>query len=116
VWFWWWCGWPGRCRRCWTAAGTGVGRYLTGTGRSRRSLSGRLRRLSSFRRRPGKVCGTVTEVTDLGGSGTNAFYTLRHAAVSTRLNGGVTATQVASWAGHSVEVLLKVYAQVPARA
>jgi integrase len=38
-------------------------------------------------------------------------YTLRHAAVSTWLNGGVTATQVASWAGHSVEVLLKVYAK-----
>jgi hypothetical protein len=30
--------------------------------------------------------------------------------VSTWLNGGVPATQVAEWAGHSVEVLLKVYA------
>jgi integrase len=38
-------------------------------------------------------------------------YTLRHACVSTWLNGGVPPTQVAEWAGHSVEVLLKVYAK-----
>lgn len=35
---------------------------------------------------------------------------LRHAAVSTWLNGGVAPSQVAEWAGHSVEVLLRVYA------
>jgi hypothetical protein len=38
-------------------------------------------------------------------------YALRHASVSTWLSGGVPATQVAEWAGHSVEVLLKVYAK-----
>jgi integrase len=38
-------------------------------------------------------------------------YHLRHAAVSTWLNAGVPATQVAEWAGHSVHVLLKVYAK-----
>lgn len=38
-------------------------------------------------------------------------YALRHACVSTWLGGGVPATQVAEWAGHSVEVLLKVYAK-----
>lgn len=38
-------------------------------------------------------------------------YDLRHAAVSTWLNGGVQPTQVAEWAGHSVHVLLKVYAK-----
>ena len=38
-------------------------------------------------------------------------YALRHACVSTWLNGGVPAPQVAEWAGHSVEVLLKVYAK-----
>lgn len=38
-------------------------------------------------------------------------YALRHACVSTWLNGGVPATQVAERAGHSVEVLLKVYAK-----
>lgn len=38
-------------------------------------------------------------------------YHLRHAAVSLQLNAGVPATQVAEWAGHSVHVLLKVYAK-----
>jgi integrase len=38
-------------------------------------------------------------------------YDLRHAAVSTWLNGGVPATQVAGWAGHSVNVLLRVCAK-----
>ena len=38
-------------------------------------------------------------------------YDLRHAAVSTWLNGGVPATTVAEWAGHSVEVLLRIYAK-----
>lgn len=37
-------------------------------------------------------------------------YDLRHAAVSTWLNGGVPPTTVAEWAGHSLEVLLQVYA------
>jgi integrase len=38
-------------------------------------------------------------------------YDLRHAAVSTWLNAGVPPTQVAEWAGHSVRVLLTVYAK-----
>jgi integrase len=38
-------------------------------------------------------------------------YDLRHAAVSTWLNSGVPAPQVAEWAGHSTEVLLRVYAK-----
>jgi integrase len=38
-------------------------------------------------------------------------YDLRHAAVSTWLNAGVPAPQVADWAGHSVGVLLRVYAK-----
>ena len=38
-------------------------------------------------------------------------YDLRHASVSTWLNAGVPATQVAEWAGHSVHVLLRVYAK-----
>jgi integrase len=38
-------------------------------------------------------------------------YDLRHAAVSTWLNAGVPATDVAEWAGHSVEILLKIYAK-----
>jgi integrase len=38
-------------------------------------------------------------------------YSLRHAAVSTYLNLGVEATRVAKWAGHSLAVLLRVYAK-----
>ncbi|MER6950814.1 tyrosine-type recombinase/integrase [Nonomuraea sp. NPDC000554] len=38
-------------------------------------------------------------------------YDLRHACVSTWLNAGVAPTQVAEWAGHSVEVLLRIYAK-----
>ncbi|MFI6325521.1 tyrosine-type recombinase/integrase [Nonomuraea sp. NPDC050556] len=38
-------------------------------------------------------------------------YDLRHAAVSLWLNAGVPATEVAMRAGHSVEVLLRVYAR-----
>ena len=38
-------------------------------------------------------------------------YDLRHAAVSTWLNAGVAPAQVAEWAGHSVHVLLTVYAK-----
>jgi integrase len=38
-------------------------------------------------------------------------YDLRHAAVSTWLNSGVPAPEVAEWAGHSVAVLLEVYAK-----
>ena len=38
-------------------------------------------------------------------------YDLRHAAVSLWLNAGVPATQAAEWAGHSVHVLMRVYAR-----
>lgn len=38
-------------------------------------------------------------------------YDLRHAAVSLWLNAGVPATQIAEWAGHSVHILMRVYAK-----
>lgn len=38
-------------------------------------------------------------------------YDLRSAAVSTWLNAGVPAAQVAAWAGHSPDVLMRVYAK-----
>jgi hypothetical protein len=38
-------------------------------------------------------------------------YHLRHAAVSTWLNAGAPAPQAATWAGHSVDVLPRVYAK-----
>jgi hypothetical protein len=39
------------------------------------------------------------------------IHGLRLACVSTWLNGGAPPTQVADWAGHSVAVLLKIYAK-----
>lgn len=38
-------------------------------------------------------------------------YDLRHACLSTWLNAGVPPAQVAEWAGHSTQVLLRVYAK-----
>ncbi|MEQ7009158.1 hypothetical protein ABN028_23540, partial [Actinopolymorpha sp. B17G11] len=38
-------------------------------------------------------------------------YDLRHACASTWLNAGVAPTRVAQWLGHSVDVLLRVYAK-----
>ena len=38
-------------------------------------------------------------------------FDLRHACLSTWLNAGVPATQVAEWAGHSVDLLLRIYAK-----
>lgn len=37
-------------------------------------------------------------------------YDFRHAGISWRLNAGTPATLVAEWAGHTVEVLLRIYA------
>ena len=36
---------------------------------------------------------------------------LRHSGVTWRLNSGVPPTEVAAWAGHSVEVLMRIYAK-----
>lgn len=38
-------------------------------------------------------------------------YDLRHSGVTWRLNSGVPPTEVAAWAGHSVEVLTRTYAK-----
>ncbi len=45
------------------------------------------------------------------GAGMSSPYDLRHAAVSQWLNSGVPAPEVAARAGHSVDVLLKIYAK-----
>ena len=37
-------------------------------------------------------------------------YDLRHAAVSTWLTGGIDPATVAEWAGHSLSVLMEIYA------
>jgi integrase len=38
-------------------------------------------------------------------------YDLRHSGITWRLNSGIPATEIAAWAGHSVEMLLRVYAR-----
>jgi integrase len=38
-------------------------------------------------------------------------YDLRHSGVTWRLNSGVPAAEVAAWAGHSVEMLMRIYAR-----
>ena len=38
-------------------------------------------------------------------------YDLRHSGVTWRLNSGVPAPDIAAWAGHSVEVLMRTYAK-----
>ncbi|MBO0808727.1 MAG: hypothetical protein J2P32_10555 [Actinobacteria bacterium] len=38
-------------------------------------------------------------------------YDLRHSGITWRLNSGIPATEIAAWAGHSVEMLLHVYAR-----
>ncbi|MHB1596821.1 MAG: tyrosine-type recombinase/integrase [Streptosporangiaceae bacterium] len=38
-------------------------------------------------------------------------YDLRHSGITWRLNAGVPPTEIAAWAGHSVEMLLRVYAR-----
>jgi hypothetical protein len=38
-------------------------------------------------------------------------YNLRHSGVTWRLNSGVPPAEIAAWAGHSVEVLMRVYAK-----
>lgn len=59
-----------------------------------------------WREARGKALGTFA-TTPLG----KRPYDLRHACLSTWLNAGVPATQVAEWAGHSVDVLLHIYAK-----
>jgi integrase len=38
-------------------------------------------------------------------------YDLRHSGVTWRLNSGVPAAEVAAWAGHSVEMLMRICAR-----
>ena len=38
-------------------------------------------------------------------------YDLRHSGITWRLNSGVPAAEIAAWAGHSVEMLMRVYAR-----
>jgi integrase len=58
-----------------------------------------------------KVRSASLSPEDLAGPLMRRPYDLRHSGVTWRLNSGVPATEVAAWAGHSVEVLTRVYAR-----
>ena len=85
-----------------------------GTGPDGRVFSGIHRgELASitYRRAWNKARRTALTPADYASPLARRVYDLRHACVSTWLNGGVPPAQVAEWAGHSVAVLLKVYAK-----
>ena len=85
-----------------------------GTGRDGRIFSGihggELASIT-YRRAWGKARRTALTPAEYASPLARRVYDLRHACVSTWLNGGVAPAQVAEWAGHSVAVLLRVYAK-----
>ena len=56
-------------------------------------------------------CRKTPKITEQASPLARRPYDLRHACLSTWLNGGVYPTQVAEWAGHGVDVLLRIYAK-----
>lgn len=85
-----------------------------GTGPDGRVFSGIQRgELASitYRRVWDKARGAALTSAEYASPLARRVYDLRHACVSTWLNGGVPPAQVAEWAGHSVAVLLRIYAK-----
>jgi integrase len=65
----------------------------------------------TYRRAWVKARQTALSTTEQASPLARRPYDLRHACLSTWLNGGVYPTQVAEWAGHGVDVLLRIYAK-----
>jgi integrase len=65
----------------------------------------------TYRRAWSKARQTALTASEQASPPARRPYDLRHACLSTWLNGGVYPTQVAEWAGHSVDVLLRIYAR-----
>jgi integrase len=80
-------------------------------GRLFRSESGNPIQPSTWWRVWHKVRSASLSAEDLASPLMRRPYDLRHSGVTWRLNSGVPATEVAAWAGHSVEVLMRVYAR-----
>jgi integrase len=85
--------------------GTGPG------GRLFRSENGNPIQPSTYWRVWQKVRGMALTPAQLATPLMRRPYDLRHSGVTWRLNSSVPATEVAAWAGHSVEVLMRVYAR-----
>ncbi|MEV1168859.1 tyrosine-type recombinase/integrase [Nonomuraea sp. NPDC049784] len=78
-------------------------------GRLFRSESGRPVPKSTYSRLWKKVRALTLPAEQLSTPLMGRPYDLRHAGVTWRLSAGVPAAQVAEWAGHSVEVLQRIY-------
>ena len=85
--------------------GTGPG------GRLFRSENGNPIQPSTYWRVWHKVRGMALTPAQLATPLLRRPYDLRHSGVTWRLNSRVPPTEVAAWAGHSVEVLMRVYAR-----
>ena len=89
-----------------------ITRFGTGSdGRLFRSESGRPLPPSTYSRVWKKTRALSLTVGQLGTPLLARPYDLRHSGITWRLNSGIPATQVAEWAGNSVEVLMRVYAR-----
>ena len=89
-----------------------IARYgVTSDGRLFRSEGGGYLHPSSYSRTWQRTRQLGLSPSQVGSPLARRPYHLRHGGVSLRLNAGVPATQVAEWAGHSVEVLLTIYAK-----
>jgi hypothetical protein len=89
-----------------------IERYRTGeNGRLFRSEKGNPIQPSTYWRVWGKARALALTSAQLATPLMRRPYDLRHPGITWRLNSGVPATEIAAWAGHSVEMLLKVYAR-----
>jgi integrase len=74
-----------------------------------RGVKGGLLATITYRRAWDRARKAALDATEYASPLARRRYDLRHACLSTWLNGGVAPAQVAEWAGHSVEVLLRTY-------
>jgi len=89
-----------------------IERYGTGeNGRLFRSEQGNPTQPSTYWRVWGKTRALALTPAGLATPLMRRPYDLRHSGITWRLNSGVPATEIAAWAGHSVEMLLRVYAR-----
>lgn len=80
-------------------------------GRLFRSENGNPIQPSTYRQVWGKVRALALTPAQRASPLMRRPYDLRHSGITWRLNSGVPPTEIAAWAGHSVELLLRVYAR-----
>ena len=82
-----------------------------GSGRDRRGLKRRPLATITYRRAWDQARRSALADEEYRSLLARRPYDLHDACPSTWLNGGVAPAQVAEWAGHSVEILLRLYAK-----